>query len=94
MPDNLSEKIDELRVQRPRDAGWLAGLTDLVQALPTRDRQRATVLLIANDIVVENPGLCLRETFWVLAESLLGPDGAQQLRTQRNTEWYGQQGEA
>jgi hypothetical protein len=100
MPDSLTDMIDELRVQRPRDAGWLDGLTLLVQALPTRARRRATVLLIANDLVIDYPGLCLGETYWTMARTLLGEAEVEQMQRDRQdeqreqNEWMELHGEA
>lgn len=80
MSDSLTDMVDELRVQRPRDARWYATAGTLVRALPTIERRWATVMLLANDQVLEQPGRCLSQTFWELAPALLRPDDAEQMQ--------------
>ena len=87
MPDILTTMIDELRADRPSGGAdleaWLARVAELVQAMPTRERRWACVIVIANDIVMDHPERCLRDTFWVIAWALLETDEVEEMQAER-----------
>lgn len=72
MADSLNEMIDDLRTHRPKIyqadewARWEASIIQAIAALPTPERQWATIVLVANDLMRECPGLPLNVSYGFL----------------------------
>jgi hypothetical protein len=71
--DSLAAMVDDLRAHRPpldeteAWAEWERGLIQAISALPTRGRQWAAIVLAANDLMEEMPGLSLKMVYGCLA---------------------------
>lgn len=75
--DSLTAMVDDLRAHRPPlDAAdawatWERGIIQAISALPTQERQWAAIVLVANDLLEEMPGLSLKLIYGCLAGQVL-----------------------
>ncbi|MHB1098134.1 MAG: hypothetical protein ACYCZR_01140 [Burkholderiales bacterium] len=69
MADSLAMMIDDLRGHRPKIydvdawARWESAIVQTIAALPTEERQWAAIVLVANDLFAEMPGLPLQMAY-------------------------------
>jgi|CXWL01.1.fsa_nt_gi hypothetical protein len=72
MADALNQMIDDLRRHRPQpydaDAwgSWERAIVQAISALPPQERQWAAIVLVANDLLADMPGLSLAMAYGFL----------------------------
>lgn len=72
MADALTQMIEDLRAARPKIyqaeawAQWERGIVQAISALPTQEQQWAAIVLVANDLLEDMPGLSLAMAYGFL----------------------------
>ena len=72
MADALTQMIDDLRKHRPKVfqadewARWESAIVQAISALPTQERQWASIVLVANDLAADMPGVSLAMVYGFL----------------------------